>query len=140
MLRDGRTVTEEYGIADPVKRVFKVTKAPLREAADNRIAGLIILIQDVTKQRRMEAELRRAEGEMQRLGRRATAGAMASGLAHELNQPLTAATSAIRAAQRRLAQVSSPTDLRQGPSAELRDAMDLAVEQALRALVKKAAG
>ena len=80
VLRDGRTVTEEYRVRHPVERVFKVTKAPLRQAADGRIAGLIILIQDVTQQRRMEDDCA-VPGEMQRLGRRATAGAMAGGLA-----------------------------------------------------------
>ncbi|RYI81734.1 MAG: PAS domain S-box protein, partial [Acetobacteraceae bacterium] len=80
VLRDGRTSSEEYRIADPLEQIYKVTKAPLRNAADGRIAGIIILIQDVTRQRRTESELRRAEVEMQRLGRRATAGAMASGL------------------------------------------------------------
>ena len=128
VLRDGRTVTEEYRIADPVERVFKVTKAPLRQAADGRIAGLIILIQDVTQQRRMEDELRRAEGEMQRLGRRATAGAMASGLAHELNQPLTAATNYLRAADRLLDAGTSPDRL-----PVLQEAVRAAAEQTLRA-------
>ena len=128
VLRDGRTVTEEYRIADPAERVFKVTKAPLRQAADNSIAGLIILIQDVTQQRQMEAELRRAEGEMQRLGRRATAGAMASGLAHELNQPLTAATNYLRAADRLLDAGTSPDRL-----PVLQEAVRAAAEQTLRA-------
>jgi two-component system sensor kinase FixL len=128
VLRDGRTVTEEYRVADPVERVFKVTKAPLRQAADGRIAGLIILIQDVTQQRRMEDELRRAEGEMQRLGRRATAGAMASGLAHELNPPLTAATNYLRAADRLLGAGTSPDRL-----PVLQEAVRAAAEQTLRA-------
>jgi two-component system sensor kinase FixL len=56
---------------------------------------------------------------------------MASALAHELNQPLTAATSAIRAAQRMLPSIFSATGL-QHP-AGIHEAMDLATEQALRA-------
>jgi two-component system sensor kinase FixL len=56
---------------------------------------------------------------------------MASVLAHELNQPLTAATSAIRAAQRMLPLTFSATGLQR--PADIHEAMDLAIEQALRA-------
>jgi two-component system sensor kinase FixL len=53
---------------------------------------------------------------------------MASALAHELNQPLTATTTAVRAARRMLA----TAQIIDAPAA-LGEAMDLAVEQALRA-------
>ena len=55
---------------------------------------------------------------------------MASALAHELNQPLTAITSAIRAAQRRFASLPRAEA---GKSTRIDDAMNLAAEQALRA-------
>lgn len=128
VLREGRTVTEEYLIPGKGDRCLLVTKALLHDRAGGQIAGVITLAQDVSRQRRTEAELRRAEVEMQRLGRRATAGAMASGLAHELNQPLTAATNYLRAADRLL---------EGGASAErlpvLREAVRAAAEQTLRA-------
>lgn len=128
ILRDGRTVIEDYLIGPPGNRQYLVTKAPLHGPEPGRVAGIITLIQDVTAQRRTEAELRRAEGEMQRLGRRATAGAMASGLAHELNQPLTAATNYLRAAERLLDTETSPERL-----PVLREAVRAAAAQTLRA-------
>ncbi len=114
--------------AGPGDQVYQVTKAPLHSTADGRIIGIIILVRDVTRQRRTEGELRRAEVEMQRLGRRATAGAMASGLAHELNQPLTAATNYLRAADRLLDGGTSPDRL-----PVLQEAVRAAAEQTLRA-------
>ena len=56
---------------------------------------------------------------------------MAAALAHELNQPLTAAVSAVQAARRTLAS-ASPEGF-DGQPPEVREAMDLAAEQARRA-------
>ncbi|MDB5374950.1 MAG: domain S-box-containing protein [Belnapia sp.] len=137
---DGGPVTRDYRTGPPGHRQLLVTKAalpgpepgpepgPKSGPKSGQVAGIITLIQDVTAQRRTEAELRRAEGEMQRLGRRATAGAMASGLAHELNQPLTAATNYLRAAERLLDTETSPERL-----PVLREAVRAAAEQTLRA-------
>ncbi len=127
-LRAGRAVTEEYNGRLFTDRCLVVTKVPWRDPAQGKVAGIITVIQDVTEQRRTEAELRRAEDEMQRLGRRATATVLASGLAHELNQPLTAATNYLRAAERLAA---ATPDLPRLPL--LRDALRGAAEQTLRA-------
>jgi two-component system sensor kinase FixL len=87
-------------------------------------------LRDLSEWQATEARLQELQAELLHVSRLSAAGEIASALAHELNQPLTAVTSAIRAAQRRLAAVSraeawDPT--------RIDDAMNLAAEQALRA-------
>jgi two-component system, LuxR family, sensor kinase FixL len=84
---------------------------------------------DVTERQGRDAQLQALQAELLHVSRLSAAGQMASALAHELNQPLTATTSAIRAAQRMLA--VSPTDAVVPPATDLREAMNLAAEQAL---------
>lgn len=76
-----------------------------------------------------EARLRETQANLLHVSRLSAAGGMASALAHELNQPLTAVASAVRAAQRMLTSSSGGGAV----PAEIGEAMDLAVEQALRA-------
>jgi two-component system, LuxR family, sensor kinase FixL len=57
---------------------------------------------DVTDRLRAEAEQRRLEAELAHVSRLSEMGAMASTLAHELNQPLTAVTNYLRGARRLL--------------------------------------
>ena len=130
-LRVQGAVVREHQVPGLGGRTFRVTKLPWRNPASGRIAGIITLVQDVTTQRRTEAELRQAEAEMERLGRRATAGAMASGLAHELNQPLTAATNYLQAAECLLDGASLGLAADRAPV--LREAVRAAAQQTLRA-------
>jgi two-component system, LuxR family, sensor kinase FixL len=81
--------------------------------------------------RASEARLRELQAELLHVSRLSAAGEMAAALAHELNQPLTAAASAVQAARRTLAS-ASPEGL-DGQPPEVREAMDLAAEQARRA-------
>jgi PAS domain S-box-containing protein len=104
--------------------------------ADGTVARLLGVIRDVTERKRTEAALRENEAQLRELqaellhvSRLSAAGEMASALAHELNQPLTATVSAVRAAWRMLAASSNYPAAR----ADVRDAIDLAAEQALRA-------
>jgi two-component system sensor kinase FixL len=64
-----------------------------------RVAGII---QDVTERRDAERRLRAAQGELLQVSRLSVTAAVAAGLAHELNQPLTAATNFLTAAGRLL--------------------------------------
>ncbi len=85
-------------------------------------------IRDITERTATQARLQQLQTELAQFSRVRAAGAMASTLAHELNQPLTATISAVRAARRMLA-AAKIVDAPEG----LVRAMDLAAEQALRA-------
>ncbi len=58
---------------------------------------------DLTEQRRSERRLLELQGEISHMSRLSDMGQMASALAHEINQPLTAATNYVTAARRLLA-------------------------------------
>jgi signal transduction histidine kinase len=97
--------------------------------ADGSPGRMLGVARDVTDRQVAEARLQDLQAELLHVSRLSAAGEMASALAHELNQPLTAATSAIQAVRRMLAS-ASPGPLK-GPAAEMREAVDLAAEQAL---------
>jgi C4-dicarboxylate-specific signal transduction histidine kinase len=59
-------------------------------------------IRDITARKRAEEDARRRKEELAHVSRVATMGALATGLAHELNQPLCAIVSNAEAAQRML--------------------------------------
>jgi two-component system NtrC family sensor kinase len=61
-------------------RVLRITAAPL--AAPGAHASVVVLVEDVTEQRALEAQLIQSE-------KLAAVGQMVSGVAHELNNPLT---------------------------------------------------
>jgi two-component system sensor kinase FixL len=82
---------------------------------------------DITQLRRAEAEIRRMQAELIHVSRLSAMGTMASTLAHELNQPLTAVSSYIRGSRRRLEHAGVPV-----PS-EVHDALEAAENAALRA-------
>ena len=60
------------------------------------------IMRDVTARLEAEAKLRRANDTLLSVSRLSAAGAMASTLAHELNQPLTASSNLLRSARRLL--------------------------------------
>lgn len=80
----------------------------------------------VTSRREVEEQLRNRQAELNQALRMAAAGEMASALAHELNQPLSAISTYLRACQMMLAQ---PGDQR----APLSETMDRVVAEAGRA-------
>ena len=82
---------------------------------------------DLTDFRRAEAEIRSIQAELIHVSRLSAMGTMASTLAHELNQPLTAVSSYIRGSRRLLGQ-------QEGGSMEtVREALEAAENAALRA-------
>ena len=81
---------------------------------------------DVTDKKRAEAEAQRHHQEMSHVIRLSTAGEMASGMAHELNQPLTALVSYCGTAALLVKSMSSPPP-------QLGEILELAREQAHRA-------
>lgn len=84
-------------------------------------------IRDLTERQRTEARLQELQTELVHISRLTAMGEMASALAHELNQPLTAIANYLKGARRIL---EHHTD---DDSTLVRGAMDKAGEQALRA-------
>ena len=84
-------------------------------------------IRDLTESQKTEMRLQELQSELVHVSRLTALGEMASTLAHELNQPLSAIANYMKGSRRLL---EENTDER---SATLRDAMDRAAEQALRA-------
>jgi two-component system NtrC family sensor kinase len=66
--------------SERLDRVLRLTAAPLPESSDRN--SVVVLIEDVTEQRKLEAQLIQNE-------KLAAVGQLVSGVAHELNNPLT---------------------------------------------------
>ena len=90
------------------------------------VTGILCSAEDVTERRRAEEEARRSTDRLVHVARLATMGEMAAGIAHEINQPLTAITNYARACERFL-QLPEPDLI------ETRDAMREIGIEALRA-------
>ena len=90
-------------------------------------------VHDLTAQHDTERRLEELRAELLHVSRVSAAGEMASALAHELNQPLTAIASSVKAALRVLQAASAGPD--GGPAApgQAMEAMERAVGQSLRA-------
>jgi two-component system, LuxR family, sensor kinase FixL len=84
-------------------------------------------VSDLTRRQENERLLHEAQSELLHVSRLSTMGEMASALAHELNQPLSAIANYLRGSKRLL---ENSTDERAGL---INDALDRATEQALRA-------
>jgi two-component system, LuxR family, sensor kinase FixL len=84
-------------------------------------------IRDLTERQESEARLQELQSELVHVSRLTAMGEMASALAHELNQPLSAIANYMKGSRRLL---EGSTD---ESAAILRDAMEKASEQALRA-------
>jgi PAS domain S-box-containing protein len=87
---------------------LQATKIPFTESASNAPAVLGVAV-DITEQHRLEKEIQQAREELAHAGRLSVMGEMATGIAHELNQPLTAIANYAQAC-RRLLEASETTD------------------------------
>ena len=95
--------------------------------SEGKISGAHAVLMDITERKQTEARIRELETEMNHISRLSAMGEMASGLAHELNQPLTAMINFVQASRRTLQSVDTPMP------EEVYEDMDDAVEQAVRA-------
>jgi two-component system sensor kinase FixL len=84
-------------------------------------------IRDLTERQQTEARLQELQSELVHISRLTAMGEMASTLAHEINQPLSAIANYLKGSRRLLEDASDDR------SVMLRDAMDKAADQALRA-------
>jgi two-component system sensor kinase FixL len=84
-------------------------------------------IRDLTERQQTEARLQELQSELVHISRLTAMGEMASTLAHELNQPLSAIANYLKGSRRML---EGDTDEK---SATMRDALEKAADQAMRA-------
>jgi two-component system sensor kinase FixL len=84
-------------------------------------------IRDLTERQKTEARLQELQSELVHISRLTAMGEMASTLAHELNQPLSAIANYLKGSRRMLEGVADDR------SATLRDALEKAADQAMRA-------
>jgi two-component system sensor kinase FixL len=84
-------------------------------------------IRDLTERQKTEARLQELQSELVHISRLTAMGEMASTLAHELNQPLSAISNYLKGSRRLLAEADDERSIM------LRDALDKAGDQAMRA-------
>lgn len=100
--------------------------ASLQRDRSGQPMGMIGYVADVDEQMRAEEQMRRRHAELAHISRLNTAGEMASGLAHELNQPLSAIVNYTQGCARRLRAGTEDRD-------ELLRAVEQAASEARRA-------
>jgi two-component system sensor kinase FixL len=110
---------------DGVEIDVSLTVSPIRDL-DGKIVGASKTARDITQRKRAEKRFKELHSELLHVSRLSTMGQMASTMAHELNQPLTAVTSYLQALRRLIA--APGTD-----AARVEDVIDKAVAQAARA-------
>jgi two-component system sensor kinase FixL len=84
-------------------------------------------VRDLTERQERERRLHEVQAELLHISRLSTMGEMASALAHELNQPLSAITNYLQGSRRLLQNISDER------TTVVENALDKAAEQALRA-------
>ncbi len=84
-------------------------------------------VRDLTEHQQTQARLQELQSELVHVSRLSAMGEMASALAHELNQPLSAISNYMKGSRRLLAGSSDPN------AAKIETALDRAAEQAMRA-------
>lgn len=99
----GEAVVYEFRAITLKNRIawMETHAAPLRDAR-GKIYALLGITRDMTEHKLAEEQARRHQTELARVARLSTMGEMATGLAHELNQPLSAIANFARGCMRRL--------------------------------------
>jgi two-component system, LuxR family, sensor kinase FixL len=110
--KDGSTFSMELSVGEA------------KSGGDRYFTGFI---RDLTERQNTEARLHELQSELVHISRLSAMGEMASTLAHELNQPLSAISNYLKGSRRLLEARADE------PSSMIRDALDKAAEQALRA-------
>ncbi len=87
--KDGSSIPVEY------------SSTPLRNAK-GEVSGAVVVFRNITERKRAAEESRLHQSEMAHVARLSTMGEMASGIAHELNQPLSAISNYTRGSIRLL--------------------------------------
>lgn len=85
------------------------TSTPIRDDR-GRTVGSVVVFRDISERKQAEEEARQRQQELAHVGRLSTMGEMASGMAHELNQPLTAIATNAHACIRLLESGAAPRE------------------------------
>ncbi|HYC21364.1 MAG TPA: PAS domain S-box protein [Candidatus Bathyarchaeia archaeon] len=117
-------VEQARDLADGSRHHFLVLVNPIREGG--QVAGATVFARDITELKQAEQQAREHRTQLAHVLRLGTMGEMASGLAHEINQPLGAIANYARGCVRRLRAGS-------GDQTELLRAVDEIAREALRA-------
>jgi PAS domain S-box-containing protein len=91
------------------------------------LVGGVVTFMDVTERRRAESERRRYQEELAHVARLSTLGEMTAGLAHELNQPLSAISNFAHGSIERMRHADAPAE------AGVRESLEQIADQAARA-------
>jgi two-component system sensor kinase FixL len=127
LVAGARSADIEYRIIHPdgtMRYVHHI--AQTTRSADGKALRQVGTLHDITERRRAEDEARQMQDRIAHFGRISTMGEMAAGIAHEVNQPLTAIATYAQACQRLLA--SGDVE-----ESELNAALEQISAQALRA-------
>ncbi|WP_442915252.1 PAS domain-containing sensor histidine kinase [Marinobacter sp. SS21] len=98
------TLTLQVLHRDGSRRWFEIASRAIRETYTGTVIEVISVSRDISARVRSEAENRRLADELAHAARLATLGELASGIAHEMNQPLATIVNYASASQRYLAQ------------------------------------
>ena len=103
VIRNRGPHTYERPLAYPsgMTGTFLTTKFPVING-EGELIGVGSISTDITERKRMEENARRLHAELAQVSRLGTMGELASGFAHELNQPLAAITNYVTGVLRRL--------------------------------------
>jgi two-component system sensor histidine kinase TtrS len=106
---------------------------------NGKTIGSVVVFRDTTRRKRAEEDARQHQVELARVGRLSTLGEMASGIAHELNQPLTAISTNAQASIRILESKNSSPEVCVDVMERIADQADRAGEiiRQLRRFVRK---
>jgi PAS domain S-box-containing protein len=139
--RTRRAFVAFIGAGDPTRHEYHETEMIARDGRPRRITwhsslllddsgrvvGTLSSGEDVTDRRRAEEEIQRSRDRLTHVSRLSTMGEMAGGLAHEINQPLTAISVYAQAGARMLKDEAPPD------AKEVRAILEQISTQAIRA-------
>ena len=122
IIRDrGRLVNYETTISWNGRVLPILTSASLLKDEKGAVVGTLGVIKDLTEKKKLEEELKKAQSELVQKDKLAAIGRLASGVAHELNDPLTSILTFSNLLREETVEESS------------RESLDIIVKEAIRA-------